>query len=143
MSTKAKTKKPLKLDKKSYILFAIIGILLIAVILLIQTRFKKDMRLSDNGFAIVSGTVTNSLNADPNDIEAGISETVSMYEFKALDYFYTQSKYYYLGEDKKTQIDTSYPIFMKNGKIADEGRHEEMLEKNPDYAKLTATLNKK
>ena len=34
-------------------------------------------------------------------------------------------------------------IFMKNGKIADEGRHEEMLEKNPDYAKLTATLNKK
>ena len=58
MSTKAKTKKPLKLDKKSYILFAIIGILLIAVILLIQTRFKKDMRLSDNGFAIVSGMPT-------------------------------------------------------------------------------------
>ena len=112
---KAKSKKTLKLDKRSYILFAVIGLLLIATILLIQTRFKKDMRLSDDGFAIVSGTVTESLSADPNDYEAVISETVSLYEFKALDYFYTQSKYFYLGEDKKTQIDTSYPLYMKNG----------------------------
>ena len=112
---KAKAKKHLKLDKRSYILFAVVGLLLITVILLIKTRFKEDMRLSDDGFAIVSGTVTDSLSADPNDYEAVISETVQLYEFKALDYFYTQSKYFYLGEEKKTQIDTSYPLYMKNG----------------------------
>ena len=108
-------KKKLKLDKRSYILLALIGVVLIGVLLVVQTRFKKDMRLSDDGFAIISGTVTDSLSADPNSYDANISETVNMYEFKALDYFYTQSKFYYLGEDKKTKIDISYPIYMKHG----------------------------
>ncbi len=104
-----------KLDKRSYILFALIGLILIGVLLILQTRFKQDMRLSDDGYAIVIGTITDSLNADPSDAEAEISETVSMYEFSALDYFYTQRSNYYLGEDKKTQIDVSYPIYMKHG----------------------------
>ena len=108
-------KKTLKLDKRSYILFALIGVVLIGVLLIVQTRFKKDMRLSDDGFAIISGTITDSLSADPNSVDANISETVTMYEFKALDYFYTQSKFYYLGEEEKTKIDVSYPIYMKHG----------------------------
>ena len=115
-NVKIKSDKVKALDKRSYLLFAIIGVLLVAVLMIIQTRFEKDIRLCDDGFAIVSGTVTETLNADPNDADTEIIETVSMYEFKALDYFYTQRQDYYLGDKKKTRIDTSYPVYIKHGK---------------------------
>lgn len=114
---KEKVKKVNKktLDKRNYFFFALIGVILIGILMILQTRFKEYFRLNNDGFAVVSNTVTEYLSLNPN--EEDVEELVSMHSFEALEYLYTQGGKYFLGDKKKVEIDTSYPVYMNQGAV--------------------------
>ena len=103
------------LDKRNYFFFALVGVILIGVLMILQTRFQEFFRLNNEGFAVVSNTVTEYLSLDPN--EEDVEKIVSMQSFDALEYLFTQGGKYFLGEDEKVQVDTSYPVYMNQGAI--------------------------
>ncbi len=103
------------LDKRNYFFFALLGVILIAVLMILQTRFKEYFRLNNDGFAVVSNTVTDYLSINP--AEEDVEDLVKMHSFDALEYLYTQGGKYFLGEDDKTEVDTSYPVYMHQGAV--------------------------
>lgn len=114
---KEKNKKVNKktLDKRNYFFFALIGVILIGVLMILQTRFKEYFRLNNDGFAVVSNTVTEYLSINPN--EEDVEALVEMQSFEALEYLYTQGGKYFLGDKKKVEVDTSYPVYMNQGAV--------------------------
>ncbi len=103
------------LDKRNYFFFALLGVILIAILMILQTRFKEYFRLNNDGFAIVSNTVTDYLSINP--AEEDVESLVQMQAFEAMDYLYTQGGKFFLGEDDKTEVDTSYPVYMNQGAV--------------------------
>lgn len=103
------------LDKRNYFFFALVGVILIGVLMILQTRFKEYFRLNNDGFAVVSNTVTEYLSLDPN--EEDVEKIVLMQSFDAMEYLFTQGGKYFLGEDEKVQVDTSYPFYMNQGAV--------------------------
>lgn len=103
------------LDKRNYFFFALIGVILIAVLMILHTRFKEYFRLNNDGFAVVSNTVTDYLSVNP--AEEDVESLVKMHSFDALEYLYTQGGKFFLGEDEKTEVDTSYPVYMNQGAV--------------------------
>lgn len=114
---KEKVKKVNKkaLDKRNYFFFALVGVILIGVLMILQTRFKEYFRLNNDGFAVVSNTVTEYLSINPN--EEDVEKIVTMQAFDALEYLYTQGGKYFLGDEKKVEVDTSYPVYMNQGAV--------------------------
>ncbi len=103
------------LDKRNYFFFALVGVILIGILMILQTRFKEYFRLNNDGFAVVSNTVTEYLSIDPN--EEDVEKIISLKSFDALEYLYTQGGKIFLGEDKKVEVDTSYPVYMNQGAV--------------------------
>lgn len=114
---KEKVKKVNKkaLDKRNYFFFALVGVILIGILMILQTRFKEYFRLNNDGFAVVSNTVTEYLSINPN--EEDVETLVTMQAFDALEYLYTQGGKYFLGDEKKVEVDTSYPVYMNQGAV--------------------------
>ena len=112
---KVKKVKIKALDKRNYFFFALLGVILIGVLMILQTRFKEYFRLNNDGFAVVSNTVTEYLSLNPS--EEDVETLVNMQSFNALEYLYTQGGKFFLGEDEKTEVDTSYPIYMNQGAV--------------------------
>lgn len=112
-STKKVNKKIL--DKRNYFFFALVGVILIGILMLLQTRFQEYFRLNNAGYAVVSDTVTKYLSLNPE--EEGIEKLVSMHSFDAMEYLYTQGGKFFLGEKKKEEVDASYPVYMNHGAI--------------------------
>lgn len=104
-----------KLDKRNYFFFALFGVVLIAVLMILQTRFKESVRLNNDGFAVISNTITEYLNINPAEEE--VEDLVKMQGFNAMDYIYTQGGKSFLGDKKKVEIDTSYPLYINQGAI--------------------------
>ena len=104
-----------KLDKRNYFFFALFGVVLIAILMILQTRFKESLRLNNDGYAVISNTVTEYLSINP--AEEDVEDLVKMQSFDAMDYIYTQGGKYYLGDKKKVEIDTSYPLYVNQGAI--------------------------
>ncbi|MBR1390845.1 MAG: hypothetical protein IJ567_05260 [Lachnospiraceae bacterium] len=96
-----------------YGVLVLIGAVLVGVLLLLRMSFSEYFRFNQNGLAIISGTVTASLSKEPTD--ESIEEHVTLCGFKALEHLFSQGGRYYLGEKKKTQIDTDYPVFLNHG----------------------------
>lgn len=96
-----------------YGVLVLIGAVLVGVLLLLRMSFSEYFRFNQNGLAIISGTVTSSLSKEPTD--ESIEERVTLCGFKALEHLFSQGGRYYLGEKKKTQIDTDYPVFLNHG----------------------------
>lgn len=103
------------LDKRNYFFFALFGVLLIAVLMIVQTRFKESVRLNNDGFAVVSNTITEYLSRNPS--EEDVESLVKMQGFRSMDYIYTQGGKSFLGDKKKTEIDTSYPLYINQGAV--------------------------
>ena len=103
------------LDKRNYFFFALLGVILIAILMILQTRFKEYFRLNNDGFAVVSNTVTEYLSINP--AEEDVEDLVKMQSFNALEYLYTQGGKFFLGADDKTEVDTSYPMYMNQGAV--------------------------
>lgn len=114
---KEKVKKVNKktLDKRNYFFFALLGVILIGILMILQTRFKEYFRLNNDGFAVVSNTVTDYLSINP--AEEDVEQLVKMHSFDALEYLYTQGGKYFLGDKEKTEVDTSYPVYMNQGAV--------------------------
>ena len=103
------------LDKRNYFFFALAGVLLIGILMILQTRFKEYYRLNNDGFAVVSNTVTEFLSLNPS--EEDVEALVKMQSFEALDTLYTQGGKFFLGDKEKVEVDTSYPVFMNQGAV--------------------------
>ena len=103
------------LDKRNYFFFALAGVLLIGILMILQTRFKEYYRLNNDGFAVVSNTVTEFLILNPS--EEDVESLVKMQSFEALDILYTQAGKFFLGDKEKIEVDTSYPVFMNQGAV--------------------------
>ncbi len=112
---KAKKVNRKALDKRNYFIFALVGVILIGILMIVQTRFKEYFRLNNDGFAVVTDTVTKYLSIDPS--QEDVETLVAMNPFEALEYLYTQGGKYFLGQDEKVQIDTSYPVYMNQGNL--------------------------
>ena len=103
------------LDKRNYFFFALLGVILIGILMILQTRFQEYFRLNNDGFAVVSNTVTEYLSINP--AEEDVETLVNMQSFDSLEYLYTQGGKYFLGENEKTEVDTSYPVYMNQGAV--------------------------
>ena len=114
---KEKVKKVNKktLDKRNYFFFALLGVILIGILMILQTRFKEYYRLNNDGFAVVSNTITEYLNINPS--EEDVESLVKMQSFEALETLYTQGGKFFLDKKDKVQVDTSYPVFMNQGAV--------------------------
>ena len=114
---KEKVKKVNKktLDKRNYFFFALLGVILIGVLMILQTRFKEYYRLNNDGYAVVNNTITEYLNINP--AEEDVESLVKMQFFEALESLYTQGGKFFLGKKDKVQVDTSYPVFMNQGAV--------------------------
>lgn len=105
-------KRRMKIEN-SYLVLALIGAVLLAVLVFIQTRFTTYMRMDHNGLAVLNGTVTSSLELSPDSED--ISETVELYSFNAMDYLFAQGEKFFFGEKQKRQIDGDYPVYLNHG----------------------------
>jgi len=90
-----------------------IGAAIIIILLLLQTRFNIFLQLDNNGYAVEDKSVKTLLLSNPEELVE--EDKVPLCEFKPLDYIYTRANSYYLGEDKKTQIDLSFPLLVNGG----------------------------
>lgn len=90
-----------------------IGAALIVILLLLQTKFNIFMRMEESGYAISDDELKQTLMLDPDEIEEDI--TFPYYRFEALDYIYERGNKYYMGENKKTQIDLGFPLYVNGG----------------------------
>lgn len=102
------------LDKRNYFFFALFGVILIGVLMILQTRFREYFRMYNDGFAIVSNTVTEYLNMKPGEEPETV---VEMEAFQSLDWLYSQGGKFFLGKKSKTAVDTSYPVYMHQGAV--------------------------
>ena len=103
------------LDKRNYFFFALLGVVLIGILMILHTRFKDYFRLNNDGFAVVSNSVTEYLSKNPS--EEDVEGLLSMQSFEASEMLYTQGGKFFLGEDEKISVDTSYPLYMNQGAV--------------------------
>ena len=103
------------LDKRNYFFFALVGVVLVGVLMILQTRFKEFYRLNNDGYAVVGNTITEYLSVNPS--EEDVETLVKMQSFNALDMLYTQGGKFFLGDKEKVEVDTSYPVFMNQGAV--------------------------
>lgn len=89
-----------------------IGAVVIVILLLLQTKFNIFMRVEDGGYAVDGSSVKHMLMSDPEE-EQDIVE-VPYYRFEALDYIYQRGNSFYMGENKKTQVDLAFPFYIKD-----------------------------
>ena len=112
--TKGKVNKK-TLDKRNYFFFALVGVVLIAVLMILQTRFKEYFRLNNDGYAVVGNSITEYLSINPS--EEDVEDLVLMQSFEASEMLYTQGGKFFLGDKEKVEVDTTYPVFMNQGAI--------------------------
>lgn len=90
-----------------------IGAVVIIILLLLQTRFNIFLRLDYDGYASPDKSVKAMLLTDPEEVLE--EDIIDMYGFKPLEYIYTRGNSYYLGEEKKSTIDLSFPLLINGG----------------------------
>ena len=82
-----------------------IGAIVIIILLLLQTRFTQFLRLDNSGYAVETGEVKQLLFTDPNE-EEFVGKDIPYHAFESMEYIYQRGNSYYLGEKKKTEIDS-------------------------------------
>lgn len=87
-----------------------IGAAVIIILLLLQTKFNTYLRVEDSGYAISGNAIKEMLIAGIE--EEKDSETIPYYRFEALDYIYKRGSSFYMGENKKTEVDLSFPFYI-------------------------------
>jgi len=90
-----------------------LGIVVITILLLLQTRFSVFLQLHSEGYAIKSNTVKSMLLANPDEELETLS--TQLYTYNPLDYIYSRAGSYYMGEEEKTQVDLSFPLYINGG----------------------------
>ena len=96
-----------------YAVFALIGAVLVAVLILMQITFKEYMEFKSNGYAIQSGTVAEYLGMEPQ--ADTVEQSIPLCAFDALETLFEQGERLFLGEEKKTQIDSDFPVYLNKG----------------------------
>ncbi len=106
------TEKNQKTNNGIYILIGV-GVLIAAVLLLLQTGFQELFRLDRDGYAITNASISQSLLLYPEDEH--IEEHVQLTLFAALDYVFQQGNDLFIGEERKNKLQSSYPVYLDNG----------------------------
>lgn len=105
-------KKVRKIDNR-YILLALAGAILIGALMLLNMTFSEYMRFRNDGYAVLSGTVSDSLGKNPED--EGIEKEVSLHKFLAQEHLFKQEERLFIGEKKKEQVDANFPVYLNRG----------------------------
>jgi len=90
-----------------------IGAVIIIILLLLQTKFNIFLRLDYDGYATPEKSVKALLLSNPEELVE--EDTVALYPFEPLEYIYSRGNSYYLGEEKKSAIDLSFPLLINGG----------------------------
>ena len=90
-----------------------IGAAVIVVLLLLQTRFTTYATMESNGFAVEEDTIQEMLLTD-KDAVAEV-DSVTLYAYDSLSALFKRGNSYYLGEEKKTEIDMAFPFIINGG----------------------------
>ena len=106
-------KKDIKIKNNKFFVIALIGAILIGVLIVLRIEFTEYMQFSNPGFAIKPGTVSKYLNMNP--LEQEPEKNVAMYGFDAADILYEHKKSLFFDDDKKIQMDDSYPVYLNHG----------------------------
>ncbi|MCI5620129.1 MAG: hypothetical protein MR355_00970 [Lachnospiraceae bacterium] len=107
-----KTSKKVGFDNR-FLIPILAGVLLVAALVVLQTRFSEYMRMENDGFAVKDGSVTTSLGINPQDEE--IKKEVGLYSFAAMDNIFSQGEALFFGDTKKVKIDQEYPVYFNHG----------------------------
>ncbi len=107
-------KKRIRLENR-FVILTLVGAVFVGALILLQTRFAEYMRLDNAGFAVAEGAVSTGLGKAPED--ESIEKEVAMCSFDALDMLFSQGERLFLGSGKKIQIDSNYPVYLKNGAV--------------------------
>ncbi|MBQ7925283.1 MAG: hypothetical protein IJ335_03215, partial [Lachnospiraceae bacterium] len=90
-----------------------IGAAVIVVLLLLQTRFTTYATMESNGFAVEEDTIQDMLLTDKDAVaEVG---SVTLHAYDSLSRIFKRGNSYYLGEEKKTEIDMAFPFIINGG----------------------------
>jgi hypothetical protein len=105
------TKEKKREENQVLMVLILIGILVSLVLVLISTGFEKYMHLFRPGFVITDSQVTASLSMDP--MSEDIKHYSTMTPFEELQYIYRQGTHFFIGEKKKSEIYSAYPLYLK------------------------------
>ncbi len=100
------------LMKKSYYVFAFIALVLFSGILFYLTRFNEASLIARDGF-FVSGEDMDEVLLNENKVAK--TGNVNLNKISSNDTFYTNLDKVYVGEEKKTEVNTVYPMYINNG----------------------------
>ena len=100
------------LMKKSYYIFAFIALVLFSGVLFYLTRFNEASLIARDGF-FVSGEDMDEVLLNENKVAK--TGNVKLEKISATDTFYSNLDKIYVGEEKKKEVNTVYPLFINNG----------------------------
>ncbi len=97
--------------KKQYLIFSILLIIFVGVVYVL-TKFSMSSILSTEGYFISTNEIRNILFNEDENVHA---KKVCLKKVEYEDVFYKNLNKIYIGEDKKTYVDNSYPIYTNSG----------------------------
>ncbi len=98
--------------KKSAFLTAMILLVVFSFTMFFITRFDTSTLIARDGF-FVSGTQLDEVLLNENKLAK--SESVNLEKISSLDTMYVNLDKIYVGEEKKIEVNTIYPLFINNG----------------------------
>lgn len=110
-----------------------LGAIVIAILLLLATRFVQFKEVLDDGNAVMDNGVSSMLMRAADD--GGIAMELPMYKFNALDVIFKRGNSYYMGANQKQRIDLDYPLYIDEGVGLEIVKPEGMLF-NEDYERV-------
>ncbi len=100
------------LMKKSYYVFAFLALVIFIGALFYLTRFNEASLIARDGF-FVSGEDMDEVLLNENKVAK--TGNVKLNKISSNDTFYSNLDKIFVGEEKKTEVNTVYPMFVNNG----------------------------
>ena len=97
--------------KKQYVI-AIVALVIFSVSLFLLTNFKKASILAVDGYFVTDNNIDEVLLSDKKDVK---SKNFKLSKVSYEDTFYANISGLYVGEEKKTHVNQTYPIFSNDG----------------------------
>ncbi|MBQ8131797.1 MAG: hypothetical protein IJ193_04840 [Bacilli bacterium] len=98
--------------KKSYYVIAFLALIIFSGVMFFLTRFNEASLIARDGF-FVSGEDMDEVLLNDNKIAK--TGNINLEKITSNDTFYTNLDKIYVGEEKKTEVNTVYPMYINNG----------------------------
>ena len=112
MSNKVVNKNKLKYMNEFPIIIMIVVAIIVIVLAMMYLSIKPHSTIYTNGYMVLSGNMTYNLISDINpeeELNIGVASVSNG------DYLYKQMDNYYVGVEKKIEVEQNYPIYSSDG----------------------------